>query len=258
MLLTHKTPWLRVVKHNPFATLRLFCFSYAGAGAGAYRAWADAPFEHVEIVAVQLPGRETRMREDAFTAVTPLVETLVRELAPYLGSKPFLFFGHSMGALVSFELTRELRRQSRPLPRALFLSGRRGPDTAAEARDRVMHRMNDEDLIAELREMNGTDAGVMAHPELLDLLLPTFRADFSVCENWQYDDDAPLEMPIHAFGGVDDPGVSREHLEAWSRQTEAAYTLEQFEGDHFYVNHSRDQLLARVDTHLRGYSAAAI
>lgn len=258
MLLTHKTPWLRVVKHDPFAALRLFCFSYAGAGANAYRAWADAPFAGVEIVAVQLPGRETRMREEAFTAVTPLVETLVRELAPYLDRKPFLFFGHSMGALVSFELTRELRRQAKPLPRALFVSGRRGPDAAAEKRDRVMHRMNDADLIAELREMNGTSAGVMEHPELLELLLPIFRADFSVCENWQYDDDAPLAMPIHAFGGVDDPGVSRDHLQAWERQTEAAYTLEQFEGDHFYVNHSRDQLLARVDTHLRGYSAVAL
>lgn len=258
MLLTRKTPWLRVVKHNPAAPLRLFCFSYAGAGANAYRAWADAPFEGVEIVAVQLPGRETRMREEAFTAVRPLVETLVNELAPYLDRKPFLFFGHSMGALVSFELTHELRRQARPLPRALFLSGRRGPDASAEAADRVMHRMNDADLIAELREMNGTSAGVMEHPELLELLLPIFRADFSVCENWRYDHGAPLAMPIHAFGGIDDPGVSRAHLQAWARQTEAACTLELFEGDHFYVNHSRDQLLARVDTHLRGYSAVAI
>ena len=256
MLLTHKTPWLRVVKHNPFATLRLFCFSYAGAGANAYRAWSDAPFEHVEIAAVQLPGRETRMREEAFTAVTPLVETLVAELAPYLKGKPFLFFGHSMGALVSFELTRELRRRGLPLPRALFLSGRRGPDASAEDRDRVMHQMNDDDLIAELRAMNGTAADVMEHPELLDLLLPMLRADFSVCENWRYDHDAPLGVPIHVFGGTDDPGVSRAHLEAWSRQTEAAYTLEMFDGDHFYVNHSREQLLARVDTHLRAYAVA--
>ncbi|HEX9986180.1 MAG TPA: alpha/beta fold hydrolase [Thermoanaerobaculia bacterium] len=258
MLLTRKTPWLRVVKHNPFASLRLFCFSYAGAGANAYRAWADAPFSDVEIVAVQLPGRETRMREEAFTAVTPLVETLVRELAPYLHRKPFVFFGHSMGALVSFELTRELRRQELPLPRALFVSGRRGPDSAAEPADSVMHRMNDADLIAELRDMNGTSAGVMSDPELLELLLPIFRADFSVCENWQYDDAPPLAMPIHAFGGVDDPGVSEAHLQAWSRQTDAAYTLELFEGDHFYVNHSRGQLLARVDAHLRGYSAMAL
>jgi len=258
LLLTHKTPWLRVVKHNPFATLRLFCFSYAGAGANAYRTWADAPFEHVEIAAVQLPGRETRMREEAFTSAAPLVQTLASELAPYLKGKPFLFFGHSMGALLGFELTRELRRRGLPLPRALFLSGRRGPGAAAETDDRVMHRMNDDELIAELRELNGTDAGVMGQPELLDLLLPIFRADFSVCENWRYDDDAPLGVPIHVFGGVDDPGVSRAHLEAWSRQTEAACTLEMFAGDHFYVHQAREELLARVDTHLRGYSAVAV
>lgn len=253
LLITHKTPWLRVVKNNPFATLRLFCFSYAGAGANAYREWADAPFDHVEIVAVQLPGRETRMREQPFTAVTPLVSTLVRELGPYLHGKPFLFFGHSMGALVSFELTRELRRQGKPLPRALFVSGRRGPDAAAEPRDKVMHRLNDADLIAELRTMNGTSEGVMEHPELLDLLLPIFRADFSVCENWRHADDAPLDLPIHAFGGDADPGVSRTHLEAWSRQTSTASTLDLFQGDHFYLNQSRERLLDRVGTYVRDY-----
>lgn len=254
LLITHKTPWLRVVKNNPFATLRMFCFSYSGAGANAYREWAGAPFEHVEIAAVQLPGRETRMREAAFTDVRPLVATLVRELAPYLKGKPFLFFGHSMGALVSYELTLELRRQGLPLPRALFLSGRRGPDAVAESRDRMLHLLDDADLIEELRAMNGTDEGVIAHPELLDLLLPIFRADFSVCENWRHRDEAPLSVPIHAFGGVDDPGVTREHLELWSRETDAASTLDLFEGDHFFLNQSRERLLARLGGYVRDYA----
>jgi medium-chain acyl-[acyl-carrier-protein] hydrolase len=250
LLTSHKTPWLRVVKNDPFASLRLFCFSYAGAGANVYRSWSDAPFQNVEIAAVQLPGREGRMREQAFTSVKPLVAALAGELAPYLG-KPFVFFGHSMGALVSFELARELRRQGKPLPHALFLSGRRAP--GADRSERFMHRMNDEDLVAELRTMNGTAEGVMEHPEMLALLLPIFRADFSVCENWRHEEESPLPMPIHAFGGHDDPRVSRADLEAWSRQTDAGHTLDMFEGDHFYVNQSRAQLLARVGTSLRQY-----
>ena len=254
MLLTsRKTPWLRVVKADPFATMRLFCFAYAGAGANAYRSWADAPFEHVETAAVQLPGRETRMREQPFTAAGPLVAALLRELRPYLDDKPFAFFGHSMGALLSFELTRELRRTGAPMPEALFLSGRRAPDSKSDPRDTVMHRMTDEELIAELRDLNGTEAEVMEHAELLRLLLPIFRADFSVCENWHYRADAPLDVPIHALGGLLDPSVSATHLEGWERQTTAALTVNLFPGDHFYVNGSREQLLDTVSTHLSQY-----
>ncbi|HEY6138558.1 MAG TPA: alpha/beta fold hydrolase [Thermoanaerobaculia bacterium] len=248
------TPWLRVLKSDPHARVRLFCFSYAGAGASAYRAWAAAPFERVELLAVQLPGRETRMREAPFTSVTPLVGTLARELAPFLHGKPFVFFGHSMGALLGYELTRELRRQEKPMPRALFVSGRRGPDTAPEPDDRLRHLMNDDDLIAEVRDMNGTDDGVMQHSELLELLLPIFRADFAVCENWRHEREQPLQIPIHALGGADDPGVSRAHLEAWARQTGGKYTLDMFEGGHFYVHDAREQLLARVGTYLRDYA----
>ena len=249
-----KTPWLRLLKSDPHAKVRLFCFSYAGAGASAYRSWAAAPFEHVELVAVQLPGRETRLREAPFTAVTPLVATLARELAPFLDGKPFVFFGHSMGALLSYELTRELRRQGKPMPRALFVSGRRGPDTAPEPDDQLRHLMSDDDLIAEVRDMNGTDDGVMQHSELLELLLPIFRADFSVCENWRHEQEHPLEIPIHALGGADDPGVSRDHLQAWERQTGGKYTLDMFEGGHFYVHDAREQLLDRVGTYLRDYA----
>lgn len=251
---SRKNPWLRLVRSDPFASLRLFCFSYAGAGANVYRSWAGMPFEHVEIAAVQLPGREARMREEPFTSAKPLVAALARELAPELGGKPFLFFGHSMGALVSFELTRELRRQAKPMPRALFLSGHRAPGAAAEPRDRVMHRMSDEDLVCELRGMNGTAEGVMDHAEMLALLLPIFRADFSVCETWRHQEEAPLDVPVHALGGVDDPGVSRAHLEAWSRQTVARCTVDMFEGDHFYVHQSRAQLLARLAAYFRQYA----
>lgn len=254
MLASRKTPWLRVLKSDPDAKVRLFCFSYAGAGANAYRAWADAPFEGVELAAVQLPGRETRMREEPFASVAPLVAALGRELAPYLYGKPFVFFGHSMGALLGFELTRALRRQGKPMPRALFVSGRRGPDTTPEPDDCLRHLLSDDDLIDEVRGMNGTADGVMQDRELLALLLPIFRADFSVCENWRHLHERPLDVPIHALGGADDPGVSRAHLEAWSRQTGGTYTLDMFEGGHFYINDAREQLLARVDTYLRQYA----
>jgi medium-chain acyl-[acyl-carrier-protein] hydrolase len=253
LLTSRKSVWLRVVKNDPFAALRLFCFPYAGAGANAYRGWAGAPFRGVEIAAVQLPGRETRHAEPPFTSLAPLVAALVRELSPYLDDKPFAFFGHSMGALVSFELARELRRAGHRAPQALFLSGRRAPDSFGLARDVVLHRLGDAELIEELSDMNGTDAGVMAHEELRALLLPLFRADFAVCETYRYGAGAPLDVPIHALGGSLDPSVGRAHLEGWARQSNREFSVDMFDGDHFYVNAGRRELLGAVSAYLSNY-----
>jgi medium-chain acyl-[acyl-carrier-protein] hydrolase len=155
-----------------------------------------------------------------------------------------------MGALVSFELTRALRRAGLPKPQALFLSGRRAPDTPGLARDVVLHRLGDAHLVDELNDMNGTDAGVMTHPELRALLLPLFRADFSVCETYRYAPGAELDVAIHALGGAEDPSASRAHIEGWGRQTSSTFSVDMFDGDHFYVNSSRRELLAAVSAYL--------
>src|SRR3954469_937665 len=148
------------------AQMRLFCFPHAGAGASAYREWETELAGTLQVCRVQLPGREERVREPAFTNVLRLAEVLADELEPWF-DRPFAFFGHSMGALIAFELTRELRRRALPLPAHLFVSARRAPHLPA--RKRALHALPDDEFDADLRALDGTRAAVLADRELMAL-----------------------------------------------------------------------------------------
>jgi medium-chain acyl-[acyl-carrier-protein] hydrolase len=230
------------------APLRLFCFPYAGAGASIYRAWSNELSAEIEVVPVQLPGRETRIRETPFTDITPMVEMLVDSLADQLRT-PFAFFGHSMGALISFELAQKLRSQGAPTPDYLFVSGRRAPPLRSEAFP--LHTLPDHELVERLRKLNGTPEEFFSHPELLKLWLPVIRADFAVCENYVYREAAPLDCPTTTFGGLGDVNVGRDALEAWRNHTSAAFKLRMLPGDHFFLHQCRPMLLRAITDDLR-------
>src|SRR5215213_1931004 len=117
------TPWFMSQRPNPRARLRLFCFPYAGGGAAIYRLWPQNLPSEVEVCGAHLPGRGTRLREQPFTGLDALVDAAAEAIAPSL-DKPFALFGHSMGAMISFELARRLCDQGRPQPTHLFVSGR--------------------------------------------------------------------------------------------------------------------------------------
>lgn len=241
--------WLTCPKPNPQAHLRLFCFPYAGAGASAFRSWVDKlSLLNVEVCAVQLPGRETRLRESPFTRISPLVEALARVLLPYL-DLPFAFFGHSMGALVSFELARQLRRQQSPSPLHLFVSSRRAPQLPNPYSS--IHHLPDAAFIKELYRYNGTPQAVLEDPELRLLFLPLLRADLAVNETHVYTPEAPLNCSISAFGGLEDREASRNELDAWRVQTSKTFTLRMFPGDHFFLKKERDALLQVISQDLR-------
>jgi medium-chain acyl-[acyl-carrier-protein] hydrolase len=233
-------PWLMRLNPNPQARLRLFCLPYSGAGASIFTHWAKVLSPAIEVCAVQLPGRESRLAEPPFTSLEALVAALAPVLQPYC-DRPFAFFGHSMGALISFDLARLLRREYGLLPVLLGVSGHR----AAQLPDRhpPAHVLPDPELIAELRRLNGTPREVLDHLELLQLILPILRADFAVCETYAYTDDRPLECPIAAFGGLQDNDVGREEIEAWCEQTSSAFSLRMLPGDHFFLNTARPLLL---------------
>ncbi|MCU0490110.1 MAG: thioesterase domain-containing protein [Chloroflexaceae bacterium] len=232
--------WFKIHKPNPTAGLRLFCLPYSGAGAAIFAQWGATLPPTVEVCAIQLPGRESRMAEAPFTRMEPLVQVLLPAMRPLL-DKPFAIFGHSMGALVGFELARALRREGLPQPGLLAVSGHRAaqlPDTHPPA-----HGLPEPELIAELQRLNGTPREVLEHPELLQLVLPILRADFAVCEVYHYVEEPPLACPIVAFGGLGDPDVSREELDAWRVQTSASFTLRMLPGDHFFLTSARQLLL---------------
>jgi len=228
---------------NPRAHLRLFCFPYAGGGASAYRGWAASLPADVEVCPVQLPGRESRLREPAFVRPEPLVLALADVLQPLL-DLPYAFFGHSLGALIAFELARELRRRAQPLPVHLFVSARRAPQVPA--RERPIHDLPEEEFLAELRKLKGTPEEVLQHAELMRLLGPVLRADFAVNETYAYVAGEPLDLGISAFGGLGDEEVTREDLAQWSDHTRGPFRLRMLPGDHFFLHSGRDLITESV------------
>jgi len=227
-----QSPWLVSRGPSPRARLRLFCFPYAGGGAATYNAWhAGLPAE-IEVVAVQPPGRAGRSRERPFDRLGPLVEALAAAVLPHL-DRPYAFFGHSMGALIAFELTRHLRRAHGTQPARLFVSGRRAPHLPRTKKP--MHDLPEQEFMSELRGLNGTPEEVLAHPELMEMMLPLLRADFAVVETYEFAPEAPLECPVRAYGGLRDREVSREQLEGWREHTSADFGVRMLPGDHFYL-----------------------
>jgi medium-chain acyl-[acyl-carrier-protein] hydrolase len=245
--LLNSSPW--VVRHKPNreARLRLFCFPYAGGSASIYRTWPKDLSPDIEVCAVQLPGRGGRLLEEPFTDLSALVEALAEALLPQF-EEPFAFFGHSMGALIAFELARHLRRRYGLQPVHLFVSGFRAaqiPDP-----DALTFNLPEAEFLAAVRRLNGTPEAVLQNDELLSLMLPVIRADVTICETYAYQDGAPLDCPLTAFGGRSDSIVSPEELASWIVQTSGEYEVQMFDGDHFYINSARAQLLRAVSARL--------
>lgn len=235
------TPWLVCPSLNPEAKLRLFCFPYAGGGAAIYQTWPDNLPSTVEVCPVQLPGRGARMHEMLFNHVQPLASAAIEALLPYF-DKPFAFFGHSMGALLSFEISRQLRKMGYGFsPSHLFISGRGAPQLPDT--DPPRHDLPGAEFMAELRRLNGTPPEILENQELMQLMVPLLRADFAVCETYVYTEESPLDCPITVMGGLYDVDVGRDRLEAWREQTTGAFMLRVFPGDHFFLRTAQPLLL---------------
>lgn len=236
-------PWLIYPKPNPKAYLRLFCFPYAGGGASIFRAWSIQLPPDIEVCSVQLPGRESRLKEPLFTNLSPLIDTLTPALLPHL-DRPFAFFGHSVGALICFEVARQLRRLQHKNPLHLFISGRRAPQLPAL--EPPSHQLADAEFLEELRRYNGTPGNVLQNVELMNLFLPILRADLAINETYIYEHEAPLDCSISVFGGLEDGKVSRDSLAAWSKQTDGTFNLRMFPGDHFFLKSQQEALLQAI------------
>ena len=235
--------WVTCPKPNPQARLRLFCFPYAGGAASLFRTWSEELPAGVEVCPVQLPGRESRFREARYTRLMPLVHALGDVIQPYL-TLPFAFFGHSMGALISFELARYLRRQNAPMPGRLFVSAHRAPHLPDPKAP--IYNLPDSQFLEELRLLNGMPREVLENAELMELMLPLLRADFAIAETYAYTEDAPLACPISAFGGLADSEVSSEEVAAWRAQTLGNFTVRMLPGDHFFLFKQRSTLLQAI------------
>jgi medium-chain acyl-[acyl-carrier-protein] hydrolase len=227
--------WCIFPRPNPAATLRLFCFHYAGGSAQAFHGWPGRLPPSVEMGAIQLPGRGHRLSEPHIRRLLPLSRIVAQELLPYL-DKPFVFFGHSMGALLCFETSRSLRYENRRQPAHLFVSATKAPHR--RILEESLSGLPKSELVKKLREFNGIPVEVLQNDELLDLILPTIRADFELCETYEYHPESLLECPMTIYGGLEDHTVEAERLAAWREMTVGACEIRMFPGGHFYLNNS--------------------
>ena len=244
----YKSNWLTCFEPDPSLKIRLFCFPYAGAGASIFRRWTKLVPQNIELCALKLPGRESRFKEPLYCQLPPLINDLVAELSPYL-DLPFIFFGHSVGALICFELTRQLRRQNLPLPLHLFVSGRRAPQLPR--RYPPIHNLPQAEFIKELRHFNGTPESLLQNRELMEFFFPILRADLTIDETYTYTAEVPLDCSITAFGGWNDERASCEELSNWQQQTSHNFCLQMFPGDHFFINQERDAVFEAMSETLR-------
>ncbi len=192
------------------------------------------------------PGRGSRYNEPPIKELITLVEKINEAIQPLL-DKPFIFFGHSLGGMVAFELIRHLRQRKLPQPNILFVSACGAPQLPDP--HPPIHTLPDAEFIKSLQELNGIPAEVVDHSELMKLLLLTLRADFEAIESYQYtSNEPPLTCPIIAFGGHDDLRVSQESLEGWASHTNSQFSSQYFPGDHFFINTSKEAIIASIIT----------
>jgi medium-chain acyl-[acyl-carrier-protein] hydrolase len=209
---------------------RLFCFHHAGGAASGFRYWPRALPPTVEVMAVQLPGRADRLREQPYTAMPDLVDALVERLQNLLDI-PFAFFGLSMGAKVCWTLAHRLRELGLPGPVALYLAGAASPGWPE---GRVDWAVPDDEMIAYLREMGGTPPEVFEHPALLTVLLQTLRADLTLVDSSWFVAAEIFDVPILAFAGTEDVEGGPERMAGWGAQTRGSFALTEVPGGHFF------------------------
>jgi medium-chain acyl-[acyl-carrier-protein] hydrolase len=241
--------WVACPRPNPRAKLRLFCLPYSGANASVYYGWAGRLPSDAELCAVELPGHGRRLAEPLTDEMGKLVQQVADGLAPYL-DRPFAIFGHSMGALLGFELSRHLQRSEALQPRHLFVSGHVAPQLAEHSEP--IHDLPREDFFQRIHDLEGTPELVLENRELQDLVMPILRADFKVCETYSFRQGEPLECPMTALGGLSDKFVSRKDLEDWGWLTRGPFSVRMFPGGHFFINVSATLVLDALASSLDG------
>lgn len=236
-------------KADPRAALRLFCLPYAGGGAQIYRGWGQILPAGVDVWPVQPPGRGSRYKEKPYQSFEALVSDVSEAMRPFIDI-PFCLFGHSLGALVSFELAHRLREEHDAEPQHLFVSGCRGPQFPRGGPTNI-HHLPDDEFIAQLRRLNGTPREVLDNPDFIQVIMETLRADFKLAETYRCSASSKLSCPITALGGTEDDAVPQDELESWKEQTTGPFDLWMLPGDHFFLHTSEAMVLNILSQQLK-------
>ncbi|WP_224360651.1 thioesterase II family protein [Hyalangium versicolor] len=244
--------WFPYWRPKPDARARLFCFPFAGGSASVFQRWAQAGLASADVIAVQYPGRETRIREPLCRHVPELVQALGPVLRPLL-DRPFAFLGYSLGTYVALELAHWLQQEAAPAPLGLMLAAGASPH---QMQGRKLYTLRDGELLAELGKYGGTPPQVLEDRELMEVLLPVLRADFEMAEEYRRRMEPGLSLPFNVWGGQEDTSPSPQALEGWREYTTGPCTLQVLPGGHFFMfSSSGDVLRESVQRTLQQWSA---
>ncbi len=238
-------PWLiRFSRRNGSTpSVRLFCFHFAGGSALSFKSWPQYLPKNIELIAIQLPARDGRYTETALTDTRKIVDALSQEIAPYL-DMPYIIFGHSLGALISYELLQALNKPNVRPPHLFIPSAYRAPHLPARAKP--AYTLPDKDFIIRLEEFEGTSKTVLDNEELMAAFLPRIRADFQVLETYQYQQRTRLNTRILAVMGKDDSHVKDTELMEWEGHTQKSFACRFFEGGHFFIQTAEKELIQMI------------
>lgn len=245
--------WLRNYHQAPGAGARLICFPHAGGSASYYFPVSAALAPEFDVLALQYPGRQDRRSDPFVDTIDDLAEQLYTAIAPAMDG-PVAFFGHSMGAVLAYEVTRRFEERDGISPVVVFASGRRAP---SRYRDENVHLRDDAGIIREMNTLGGTDSRVLGNAELLEMVLPAIRNDYRAIERYRGGTDARISAPIVVMTATDDPRTTVEEAAAWGEHTTGGSTLHTFDGGHFYLEQHASRVIDLIATTLRERVAVA-
>jgi pyochelin biosynthesis protein PchC len=239
------TAWVRRFHPSAAPVARLVCFPHAGGSASYFFPLSQAMAPSVEVLALQYPGRQDRMAEQPLTSIRDFARHAFEALQPW-ADLPLVFFGHSMGATIAFEVARLLEQADISL-QGLFVSGRRAPTTH---RDERVHLLSDDAIVAEVMMLDGTDSGLLSDTEFMRMILPAIKNDYRAIETYRYQPSRGLRCPIMAMVGDDDPKATLEEVRAWRDHTSGPFELQVFTGGHFYLTGHQSEIVNTISDHV--------
>lgn len=240
--------WIRRYHQAPDSSVQLVCFPHAGGSASFYFPVSAALWPAVEVLAVQYPGRQDRRAEPNISSIPKLADKIFAAVRP-LAERPLAFFGHSMGAVLAYEVALRLEAAgAEPLSR-LYVSGRRAPSCY---RLESVHQQTDEGMIAELRRLSGTSSGLLSDPETMEMILPALRSDYLAIETYRDSTCRSVAAPITVIIGDNDPKVTLDEAKAWAGHSTGPFDMRVFPGGHFYLVDQSSQVIQLISADLAG------
>ena len=243
-----RNPWFfRFGNESNEAKLRLICFPFAGGSASFFHSWQALLADQIELIAIELPGRASRISEAFINNGEELLDQL-EKLDELYKDKPFAFFGHSMGAHIAFELARRLEKNKLTLPVHLFVSGRQAPQL--KSKKKILHVLPEDEFIKEIASLNGMPKDVLENEELMELVSPVLREDCKLLETWGYVESEKLKVKITAMFGDEDPSANKDTVKEWAKLSSEDFNTNNFPGDHFFINTDKHAVVAAIKAEL--------